>query len=115
MLKASKNAPAEQVASEQKVPEAVAPAPAEKKPAAKRSAAKKTAEKKSAAKKGDEVYVQFGGEEWSVAELTQRAKAAYLSEGHTAASVKKLAVYVKPEERKAYYVINDKAAGSIDI
>ena len=115
MLKVSKNTPAEQAPAEQKAPEAVVQAPVEKKPAVKRSALKKSAEKKPAAKKGDEVYVQFGGEEWSVSDLTARAKAAYLAEGHTAASVKKLAVYVKPEERKAYYVVNDKAAGSIDI
>ena len=28
--------------------------------------------------------------------------------------LKKLALYVKPEERKAYYVINEKATGSIE-
>ena len=63
----------------------------------------------------EEVYVQFGGEEWKVADLSERAKAAYLAQGHRASGIKKLSVYVKPEEGKAYYVINDKESGSIDL
>ena len=56
----------------------------------------------------------------AVAEKAQKtekkaaAKAAYVAEGHRASSIKKLAVYIKPEERKAYYVINEKDTGSID-
>lgn len=50
--------------------------------------------------------MQFGGEEWKVADLSERAKAAYLAQGHRASGIKKLSVYVKPEEGKAYYVIN---------
>ena len=63
----------------------------------------------------EEVYVQFGGEEWKVADLSERAKAAYLAQGHRASGIKKLSVYVKPEEGKAYYVINGKESGSIDL
>ena len=79
---------------------------------------KKAPVKKAAPAKAplvEEVYVQFGGEEWKVADLTERAKAAYLAEGHRASGIKKLAVYVKPEEGKAYYVVNDKESGSIDL
>ena len=52
---------------------------------------------------------------WKVADLSERAKAAYLAQGHRASGIKKLSVYVKPEEGKAYYVINDKESGSIDL
>ena len=34
---------------------------------------------------------------------------------HRASSVKKLTLYVKPEDRKAYYVINDKTTGSVEL
>ena len=79
---------------------------------------KKTPVKKAAPAKApvvEEVYVQFAGEEWKVADLAERAKAAYLAEGHRASGIKKMAVYVKPEEGKAYYVINDKESGSVDL
>lgn len=41
--------------------------------------------------------------------------AAYVAEGHRASAIKKLTIYLKPEERKAYYVINEKATGDIDL
>ena len=70
---------------------------------------------KPAAKKGDEVFIQFGGSEWSVDAIKDSAVAAYAAEGHRASSVKKLTLYVKPEDRKAYYVINDKTTGSVEL
>ncbi len=77
----------------------------------------KKAEKKTAAKpaaqKVEEVLIQFGGEEWNVEQLKQAAQAAYVAEGHRASTIKKLTVYVKPEERMAYYVVNDKITGSV--
>lgn len=83
---------------------------------------KKQPEKKASVKnetkkveKKDEVYVQFAGEEYAVEEVMERAKAAYIAEGHRASAIKSVRLYIKPEERKAYYVINDKTAGSIDL
>lgn len=77
----------------------------------------KKVEKKPAAKstvqKVEEVLIQFGGEEWNVAQLKEAAQAAYVAEGHRASSIKKLTVYLKPEERMAYYVVNDKVTGSV--
>ncbi len=84
-----------------------------KKPAAKKAAAAKTETKK--ALKKDEVFVQFAGEEFVVEEVMEKAKAAYVAEGHRISAIKSVRLYIKPEERKAYYVINDKAAGSIDL
>lgn len=91
---------------------------AEKKPAVKKTVAeKKTAVKKETVKveKQEAVFVQFAGEEFVVEEVMEKAKAAYVAEGHRAAGIKTLRLYIKPEERKAYYVVNDKAAGSIDL
>ena len=70
---------------------------------------------KPAAKKGDEVFIQFGGSEWNSAELVEKAKAAFVAQGHRASTIKHLALYVKPEEQKAYYVINGKESGSVDL
>ena len=79
----------------------------------KKTAAAKTEEKK--VEKKDEVFVQFAGEEYGVEEVMEKAKAAYVAEGHRAAAIKSVRLYIKPEEKKAYYVINDKAAGSIEL
>ena len=90
---------------------------AEKKPA-KKAAAKKTTDAKAEAKKvekKDEVFVQFAGEEFVVEDVMEKAKAAYVAEGHRACAIKSVRLYIKPEEKKAYYVINDKAAGSIEL
>lgn len=99
--------------------EAVAEAVVTEKKKPGRKPGNKTAEK--ATKKVEKpenqeiVYVQFAGEEFVVAEAMEKAKAAYVAEGHRASAIKSLRLYIKPEERKAYYVINDKAAGSIDL
>ena len=77
--------------------------------------AKKQPAAKAAPQKTEDIFVQFGSGEWNVSELAERAKAAYLAEGHRAASIKKLCLYVKPEDGKAYYVVNDKAAGNIEL
>ena len=50
-----------------------------------------------------------------VEDVMEKAKAAYVAEGHRACAIKSVRLYIKPEERKAYYVINDKAAGSIEL
>ena len=101
--------------------EKAAPVKAEKAPAAK--AAKKAPAKttRAAAPKAvkaapvtEDVFVQYGVMEWKTADLTEKAKAAYTAEGNTAA-ITSVKLYIKPEERKAYYVINDTATGSIDL
>lgn len=63
----------------------------------------------------EEVYVQYGGVEWSVAELTAKARAAYEAQNHGAEAVKTLQLYVKPQEGKAYYVINGGISGSVEL
>lgn len=76
---------------------------------------KKAAAKPAAAQKVEEVVIQFGGAEWTEAQLKQAAQDAYVAEGHRASTIKKLTVYVKPEERMAYYVVNEKVTGSFAI
>ena len=73
------------------------------------------AAKKAAVQKVEEVYLQAGGCEWNVSDCKERAVAAFVADGHKASSVKKLVIYLKPEEGKAYYVINEAENGSIDL
>ncbi len=58
--------------------------------------------------------IQYGSGEWSVADLEEKVIAAYVAEGHRRGRISKLTVYIKPEEKKIYYVINDKITGSTE-
>lgn len=68
----------------------------------KKAVEKKVAEKKVAVK--ENVYVQFMGAEVSTAELVKAAVEDYKANNKDA--VKTVDLYVKPEERTAYYVVN---------
>ncbi|MBR1483324.1 MAG: hypothetical protein IJ598_10205 [Ruminococcus sp.] len=91
----------------------------EKKPAAKKAAPKKTAPKKPAvaetpvvAEKPAETkvnfFVEFGGVQVAVDEVVKNIKATIGKEP------KELAVYLKPEESKAYFVA-DGVDGAMDV
>ena len=71
-------------------------------------------EKKEAAH--PEVFVQYGPNgEASVEAVVERIKNEYVAQGHRLSSIKSMKVYVKPEERSAYYVINEKTQGRVDL
>ena len=84
------------------------PAKAEKKAPAKKAPAKKAAKPVETVQ---EVYFEYSGGQVLAEDIVGRIKEAYKSEGHRISSIKTLQVYIKPDERKAYYVINDKAEG----
>ena len=48
-------------------------------------------------------------------DLVEKAKAAFVAQGHRASAIRDLNVYVKPEDGKAYYTVNDKTSDSIDL
>lgn len=70
---------------------------------------------KAAAQRVEEVCLQCGGSQWDISDCKERAVAAFVAQGHRASTVKKLTLYLKPEEGKAYYVVNDKETGSFDL
>lgn len=86
-----------------------------------KKAATKTAVKASAAVNAakeelmTDVFVQFGDREAAIKNVVARVKEAYVNEGHKLSQIKSVQVYIKPEENAAYYVINKKAAGKIDL
>lgn len=104
---------AEEVKKEEVKKEAVKKAPAKKAPAKKAPA--KKAEEKPVEKVVEEVYVQFGSMEVVTKDVLERAKQAYVAEGHRESSIKSIRLYIKPEEHMAYYVINDKVAGGVTL
>lgn len=81
-----------------------------RKPASEKAAAKKVA-KKVEPVSVEEVYFEYNHEQVLSNELVERIKMEYKNEGHRISSIKSLKVYVNVVDRKAYYVINDKAEG----
>lgn len=100
--------PAEEIKPEKKRPG--------RKPGSKNKTTKEreklTAKKEASA---PEIYVQFGASESSVQAAVDRIRAEYVAQGHRASSIKSLKVYLKPEDNAAYYVVNDKVAGRVDL
>ena len=83
--------------------------------------AKATAKKtvaKAAAKAAEvkpQLIVQYQNNEVDTVVVEERVKAQFISEGHKASTIKKVSIYIKPEEYSAYYVINDKFSGRVDL
>ena len=83
-----------------------------KKPAAKKATAKKPAVKKATAKKAElkaKVVLQLSdGREYTEADLIGNAKNVWKYDlGKKTADLTKVELYVKPEDNKVYYVMND--------
>ena len=88
---------------------------AEVKKAVKKTVANAAAKKATAAVKSA-VYVQYAGREVDVTELTSAAQKDYMKKtGKKASEVKKVEIYIKPEENAAYYVVNGEGADDYKI
>lgn len=84
-----------------------------------KKAPKKKTTRKAASKKESgsdtEVFVEYYGQQSSVEEIANRVKDAFVAEGHRASTIKSLKLYLKPEDGAAYYVINEKFAGRVNL
>lgn len=89
-----------------------APAKAEKKPAAKTRAVGRPKAKAKDEVLKPAVVVQFQGSEVDVDGLVEAAKADF-RQTRKRTPITDLKLYIKPEERTAYYVINEKHNGSV--
>lgn len=106
------------------VTETVAEAPT-KKPAAKKTPAKKTATKAKSATKTtakttrattvpkETIKVQFGGDEYDFAEIRKAVEAD--CKGKVKEKIKTIEIYIKPEDKAVYYVINSDFSDKIDL
>ena len=90
--------------------------------AAKSTAAKKTTTKTAAAKTKkaaavkESISIQFAGKDYTTEQLVKIAKDVWEFDlKKDPADFKEVQLYVKPEEAKAYYVINGTETGSFDI
>lgn len=86
-----------------------------KKPGRKPSTKAKAAKPAKKEVSEPEIFIQFGPGESSVGAVVERIRNEYVEQGHRLSSIKSLKVYLKPEDRSAYYVINDKVAGRVDL
>ena len=132
-----KKAPVKKAAAKKTTTKKAAPAKkAEPKKAAEKTEAKKPAAKKAtttkkaapakkatAAKKAaattevkTNIVLQYGDRNVTYDTIVTNAKNNYQYEmGGDVEAMKKLSVYVKPEENAAYYVVDDKVQGRIDL
>ena len=87
----------------------------EKKAAAKKAPAKKPAAKAASkpAEKKETVYIQFDGKEIEMDAVIEAAKADF--KANNKGYLRKLDVYVKPEDNAAYYVVNGKVSGKVEL
>ena len=76
---------------------------------------KKTAKKAAKEELKPEVYIQYQGREGVVEDAIKKVTEQFVAEGHRASTIKSLQLYLKPEENAAYYVINQKIAGRVDL
>ena len=59
-------------------------------------------------------YIQFNNDEYLAKDVIANIKAKLASEGTTVSADNKLSIYLKPQDRKAYYTYMD-INGSIDL
>lgn len=106
-------------AEEKKEEPAAAKKETAKKAPAKKDTAKKDAEKEAPAKKAElktELHVQFADQSLTEDDLVKIAKDVWKYDlNQKVSDLKSIELYVKPEERRAYYVINKEFTGSFGI
>lgn len=82
-----------------------------------------TVEKKATAKKTTkraelktELFLQFGEKEYTDKEILKLVKTVWTKDmKRKVGEMKKVQIYVKPEEFAAYYVINGEVTGKVDL
>ncbi len=62
-----------------------------------------------------ELTIQYGGNDNTETELIAKAKEAYKEAGNKVSDIKKLDLYVQPENSMVYYVVNDEFNGEYQI
>ena len=99
----------------------------EKAPAKKTEAAKKETAKKAPAKKAEvakkettkkatmkvNMHVQFSDKDYEAETIYEMAVNDYVAAGNKKTSIKNLVAYVKAEDNKVYYVVNDDFRGEV--
>lgn len=119
-LKVEEPKKTESKAQEPAKPTAVkTPAKKATKAAAKKTTTRKTTTRKATVDVKAELFVQFNGMEYSEKEIMKKVTAVWEAEGKKVSAIKRTKLYVKPEDGKAYYVINEGlkngSTGAVDL
>ena len=61
-----------------------------------------------------EFFVEFDGQQNNLGDIEDAIRNSWKSEGHKIKDLKSLQIYYKPQEHKAYYVINGDSKGEND-
>lgn len=86
-----------------------------KKTGGKKTAAKKTAAKRTVKKEVTQtVYVQYAGKNVAVEDMLPKIKKVWQKAGNKIRDIKDVKLYVKPEDNKVYFVVNDEFCDSVD-
>jgi hypothetical protein len=87
-----------------------------KKTTAKKTTAKKTTKRKTTAKKkvATTAVVQYQDREFTEAECLKKAQAQFKKD-YKGKVLEELNIYIKPEERRIYYVANKDSVGSVEL
>lgn len=60
-------------------------------------------------------YLQFAGAEYSIHDIEQRVRAVWRESAGAGARISRLRIYIKPEEQRVYYVVNNRDSGSLPL
>lgn len=63
----------------------------------------------------EKMILQIGENESEISSLKTEVKEAWKAEGNLVKDIASLVFYIKPDENKCYYVINDDFNGSIEL
>lgn len=87
------------------------------KPAKKQAPKKQTAAKKTEKpEQKTDIFIEYKEHKLLESDIVAQVKEEFRKDGHRVASIKTLQIYVKPEDAKAYYVINDgKYTGDVNL
>ena len=81
----------------------------------KKTGGKKTAAKKTVKKEVTQtVYVQYAGKNVAVEDMLPKIKKVWQKAGNKIRDIKDVKLYVKPEDNKVYFVVNDEFCDSVD-
>ena len=62
-----------------------------------------------------ELIIQYSGKDCAESDLIAQAKEAYKAAGNKASDIKKVELYVQPENSMVYFVVNDDFKGEFQI
>jgi len=67
------------------------------------------------AKINQQMVLQFDGQEFDLGAVEANVKKDWKDAGRKLTEIESLDIYVKPQEGKAYYVVNKEVEGKVDL